>query len=255
MGGDAALFQPKPRLDGWSKQTLLDEMESTDLSVSSICRKYTPPGVSWRTLQWEVIEWRDHDPDFKAEYQRLLKSRDPGGPGKPRREEVDPEFGDWKIKFVRDFLVLGSMEGAARLAPYSLMTIQRRLDPSHVSYDKDFAELMGAATTRVNTEMEDGIIRSFREAQNPRDRAWIAKIWLESKSKETWGKQVNLKHSGGIAHTHTHALGGKTREERLAELANDQAGFFGGAQQALPEPRQSVDLVLDAEYVETEGES
>jgi hypothetical protein len=117
------------------------------------------------------------------------------------------------------------------------------LEPQNPDYDERFANMVRDAEVKICAEMEGGMIQAFRDAEMPRDRAWIARSFLERRDPTRWGKQVELIHSGGIDHQHKHTHELKAREDILLELFEDQKRFMR---------REPLQIAAPAEVVEVE---
>lgn len=224
------------RAPGWSRETLLREMRAGK-PVMDVCAEYsldTKP----TTLYAEVTRWRAQDPEFERQYGEVLEGRGVSrAGGLPPREQLDPSIADWRLKFCEDLFETGKKLEAARRSPFSWEEIVKKLNRSTPSYDHQFAEMVHEVQMKLCAEMEGGFVEAFRESSG-RDKAWIAKNWLERQDPARWGKQVELIHSGAVAvnHTHTHRLE-LPKEERLALLADEQQKFFAESYPAaLPEP-------------------
>lgn len=237
----------KARAPGWGKETVLRELEDGS-SVRDICKRYSLE-TGYRALVTEIQQWRVRDADFKVRYDALMDERDPNrSGGAPSKEEKDPSLGDWRVKFCEDLFRTGSRLKAAESSPYSYQLIYQKITEGYRHYEPDFAELVQLTEMRLCAEMEGAMVDALREAAAPRDKAWIAKAWLERRDPRRWGRQVELLHSGSIRHehTHTHRL---SREERLEALVEDQQEFFGAAGEQAALPPADAGEVIDLEPI------
>lgn len=241
----------KARVDGWGKDTLLRELR-TGLSLREVCNRYAleaSPG----TLRREVTVWRLTDPLFDRDYTQIMADRGHltriNHDGPEKREYADPNLADWRVRFCERLYLDASRLAAAEGSPYEYRQICKMLDCNHVQYDKDFADLVKDVELRMNAEAEGLFFNALREADTPKDKAWIASKWLERRDPSRWSKQVEMIHSGTVKHEHEHK--GLPREQRIAELMAAQQEFFKQHAPALVLEsglRESIDVV-EAELV------
>jgi hypothetical protein len=213
-----------PRLEGWGKETVLKEIREGAV-VMDICAKYalTNPPTS---LYQEIVRWRHQDPAFEKEWTAIMLERDPDrnskSRGAPRKEDIDPSLADWRLKFCQDLFETGKKLEAARRSPFCWEEIVKKLNKTTPSYDQQFAEMVHEVQMKLCAEMEGGFVEAFRESSG-RDKAWIARSWLERQDPERWSRQVEMIHSGQVVHKHEIQV---SRESRLAALADEQSRFF-----------------------------
>lgn len=235
-----------PKREGWGKEAVLAGLREGK-AIMDVCAEYSiksPP----RVLYKETADWRKSDPAFAAEYDAVLNERFPNRSraGRPRKETLDPLLADWRLKFCEDLFATANRARAADNSPFEYPHILAMLDPNKAEYDKDFADMVHEVELRICSEMEGGIWSAYKEASG-RDKAWIARQWLERRSPERWASQSKLQVSGKVEHEHKGVLKVElSRDERLALLAADQEKYFQAyTPKALPEGE-----VVEAEVVE-----
>jgi len=245
-----------PRAPGWGKEAVLRELAAGD-TLHQIAAKYALT-TSPDALVTEIVRWRARDAAFAARYDALMDRR-----GRPNRKaagvkskaEQNPQLGDWKLHFCEALFETGSRLKAAEdpRVPYSWKHLHQMITPGYPQHDAAFADMVHLVEMRFCAQMEAGMVEAFRDAKNPRDKAWIAKQWLERRDATRWGKQVEMIHSGQVSHTHE--IAAKTREERLAELLADQQRFLTpelpAESRALPPAPEALE-VIDVEVLSAE---
>lgn len=238
-----------PRPAGWGKDLVLAEL-GVGRTLSEIYEKWAHSGATVNGLKWDVRKWKRDDDEFAAEVDRLVDARkDPRvetlrkAPPPPTKEERDPSIANWRVQYCADLLETGTRTAAAERSPYDYSHIYRMLEPRYKDYDEEFAELVHETEMRICAEMEGGIVEAFREADRPKDKAWIAKSWLERRDPTRWSRQVEMIHSGEVKHKHKHELP-EPIQERLEALLDEQRKFFEES-----EARLQADGVIEADFV------
>lgn len=230
----------KNRGDGWGKETILSEMKEGRTLVQILQRYRTSSSVT--VLEKEYQGWLRSDPEFN----KAVREHSPPTPGSsPNKEMKGEALPEWREKFGEDYYDTGDINAAARLSPYSESMIHEKLSARHRNVDKRLIEIVAAIEVKMVKEFEGGFVKAFRDAQQPKDRAWIAKSWLERRAPERWGKQVEMIHSGTVKHDHSVEL--KPRDQMLRELMADQKAFGEKKDLALPAINENV---IEGEIVE-----
>jgi hypothetical protein len=252
MAGGKPGRRASRRHPDWSKETLLREMRE-GVSVADCTAKYAVGKTSPNVLYQEIVRWRHNDKEFERQYIEILTAR-----GVPRlgggvpKELRDPTIADWRVKFCEDLFSTGKMLEASRRSPFCYEEIVKKLNKNTPSYDEDFAEMVQQVRLKICAEMEGGFVEAFRESSG-KDKAWIAKSWLERQDPTRWSKQVELVHSGKVEHQHNHSHQLQLpKEQRLAALAAEQERFFSSVP-ALSAPKEYVEeaQILEGELVES----
>lgn len=207
--------------DGWSAEWMKDFLrklpEGETFSLRGFC--VSQAGKSWQVLYKDVCVWRNQDEELRT----LLKDSQSHTIGAPKKGDR-PENADWRVNFCEELLISCNRADAAAKTPYSLRQIQNMLSPKSDQYDEHFARMVEEVDQKIISEMEGGIVQAFREAPEPRDRAWIARSYLERRDPTRWSKQVELIHSGEVQHKHE--ITGKVNVDLLATLVEDQRLFM-----------------------------
>lgn len=243
----------------WSKKTIHAEIKA-GVSLRSICKKYHIPGVtpSAGSLYNEITRWRYLDPVWDKKLTEILATRDRGGSGRPRKEQLDPSLADWRQKFCTDLFEGRSRLKAAQGSPHSYEYIYKMLNERYPEYDKHFAELVHVTEMRMCASIEDDYVASIDAMPHGFQKAIAADKFLSKRDPSRWSDRIEMRHSGTVQHNHTHKAIG-TREERLLELASQQQAFLqtqerqlmvAEEQKALPAETIAIDNVIDAEVLE-----
>lgn len=228
----------------WLKEFLHEVPEGDKFSLRGFC--VAQAGKSWQVLYKDVCSWRNEDEELRL----LLRDKQVHTIGAPLKGDR-PENADWRLDFVSELLVTANRAMAAEKTPYGLRQILNFLSPKHAQYDETFATMVKEAEQRIAAEMEAGIVQAFRDADEPRDRAWIARSWLERRDPERWSKQVEYIHSGEVDHKHKHLVEGTVKVDLLATLIEDQRMFM--RREPVKElPAAPIVLELNQEVLEAE---
>lgn len=209
----------------WSKETIQEELEQSNSGITSICKRYAPSDGNWKALYFDVQRWKREDPDFAkaAEEHRhrtdTKKRVNPSG-GRPRKD-MKPEHADWRVKFCEELLRTKSRNKAAAVTPYSPEEIYMRLNNKYSSYDKEFADMVHLTEMRMVAWAEELMWTSLDMAQNPKDKAWIAKEILKVRDRPRWGDRLDIEVAGTVQH-----ILPEERRKMLIELESDQRNYF-----------------------------
>lgn len=240
--------QSKPRAirkrpEGWSAEWLKDFIrnlpEGEIFAPSAFCKMNA--GTSWQVMYREMMGWRKKDPELAGLIRARMRNTSQGRPAKGEDEENI----EWRVNFIREYLNTGDKSIAAQVTPYTLRRINQFLSPENPDHDPRFYEMVREAEAKICSEMEGGMIQAFRDAEMPRDRAWIARSFLERRDPTRWGKQVELIHSGEIGHKHKHTHELKAREDILLELFEDQRRFLKREPLMLPDRSDVIEVSFE----------
>lgn len=239
--------------EGWSADWMIQYLkglpEGDRFSLRGFC--VSQAGKSWQVLYKDVCMWRNENEELRL----LLRGKQSLGAGAPKKGDR-PENADWRLNFIEELLISGNRATAAEKTPYTLRHILNIMNPRLDQYDEHFHKMVEEAEQRIAAEMESGIIQAFRDADEPRDRAWIARSYLERRDPTRWSKQVELIHSGEVAHKHQ--VEGKVHVDLLATLVQDQRLFMKREPvQLLNEAPVTLEFpaVMEAELVESDQAS
>jgi len=230
--------------EGWSAEWMIEHLkqvpEGEIFSLRAFCASQA--GKSWQVLYKDVCVWRNSN----EELRNLLRSKQLHTTGAPKKGDK-PENADWRLNFIEELLVTGNRASSAERTPYTLRQILNFLNPKSDQYDEHFAKMVEEAEQKIAAEMESGIIQAFRDADEPRDKAWIARSYLERRDPSRWSKQVEMIHSGAV--DHKHQITGSVKVDLLTTLIQDQKMFMRrDPVLALPAPMESMPI-LEAELV------
>lgn len=209
----------------WSLGTLKEDLQKKDTTLTNICKRYAETPDNWRALYGDVCRWRRSDQELDQLILDNSKATDPQkretyGGGRPSKDS-EPEFADWRSLFCQELLRTSSRVLASEVTPYKYEEIHKKLNDNYAEYDKQFAEMVHLTEMRQLAEAEQTIWTSLREAQSPKDKAWIAERILKARDRMRWGDKLDVNVGGTIINRFE-----VNKQKLLAELSADQQRFF-----------------------------
>lgn len=228
----------------WSKEYLKEDLRAQSLTLTEICRKWSPEPNKWQGLYNEIRIWRKTDPELE-ELIKLntlatdSKKRKSIAGGRPKADSR-PEDHGWRVAYCDALLAhKGNRNRAAEVTPYSADEIYKKLNERYTEYDREFAELVHLTEMRLVAWAEGEIWAALDEATSAKDKAWIAKEILKVRDRQRWGDKLDINMSGNITHTAK-----VDKEALLLEASKDLKLLLAPKEPlALPEPVIDVEVV------------
>lgn len=252
----------KKRADGWSKETILAELSTKpEMTLRKLFELYRGE-ASAEACKSDYKQWVREDVAFAAAVKPLADLRRPV-PSNTGRDigrpplDADPSNADWRLRFGEHLFKYGSRLKAAEKSPYKWTTILKKLNPRHKDFDTALFEIVREVELMICSEMEGGIVGSYRVLPDGKEKAQIARSVLERMDPDRWSKKVGITVGGKVEHVHSGqgAVGSGGVNERLLAILEDQTAFMRnsvklietGQNLAFPAPSG---VILEAEVIQ-----
>lgn len=240
----------------WNVEALKLALRDKNRTLKSILNEYATASTGWRGLYNDVTRWRKMDPDLERMIKEntVVTSKSQGVGGRKRKDSINAEDADWRVRCVEEYKRTASITKAAAVTPYKVDEIHRMMTVGRTEYDKLFAEMMEIAEQTLVARAAESVFGALEEAEqtgaSPKDKAYIALGILKTHNKG-WQQKNTLDVN----------INGKVkfeldRSREIAELIAEQRRAFGESRPlALPsgvDESNVIDLAPIKEWVEHE---
>ena len=236
-----------PRPEGWSAAEVLEWLrDNPQGQIGAFLERVADAGgITAKLLKKDIQEWKRRDPEFQAEYSRLMaERRTPRGGGR-QLLELTEGMEDWKVRWAIAYLELRSIPKACREVGVSVSHVYNLTRRGSSVFDQELAGLREQVESALLAHAEEAVWEALSIAREDGDAFVTAKVALDilqRLDKARWSQQQTVEHRGSVEHHHHVHI--ERREAAMLEAAKLSERLFREPPKRLSAPP----VTLDADF-------